>query len=72
MLFLAFYEKADLKHDPTKKNHLVVAISSDRGLCGGIHSGVAKAIRNDINERGDKENVKIVAVGDKARGILQR
>lgn len=69
---LAFYEKADLKHDPTKKNHLVVAISSDRGLCGGIHSGVAKAIRNDINERGDKENVKIVAVGDKARGILQR
>ncbi|GAU93686.1 hypothetical protein RvY_05584 [Ramazzottius varieornatus] len=69
----AFYQKAELKSDPTKKNHLVVAISSDRGLCGGIHSGVAKAIRNDINDQGlDRDNIKIVAVGDKARGILQR
>lgn len=69
---LAFYEKAEVKPDESKPNHLIVAISSDRGLCGGIHSGIAKAIRNDINQKGNAENIKIVAVGDKARGILQR
>jgi F-type H+-transporting ATPase subunit gamma len=69
---LAFYEKAEVKADPSKPNHLIVAISSDRGLCGGIHSGIAKAIRNDINKEANADNIKIVAVGDKARGILQR
>jgi len=67
-----FYEKADVKPDPTKNNELIVAISSERGLCGGIHSGIVRAIRNDINEKKNAGNVKIVAVGDKARGILQR
>jgi len=69
---MAFYEKAEIKGDPSKPNHLIVAISSDRGLCGGIHSGIVKAIKNDLAEKKNVENVKIVAVGDKARGILQR
>ncbi|OQV23146.1 ATP synthase subunit gamma, mitochondrial [Hypsibius exemplaris] len=69
---MAFYEKAEIKGDPAKPNHLIVAISSDRGLCGGIHSGIVKAIRLDLAEKKNVENVKIVAVGDKARGILQR
>jgi F-type H+-transporting ATPase subunit gamma len=51
---------------------LIVAISSDRGLCGGIHSGIVKTIKLDLAEKKNVENVKIVAVGDKARGILQR
>merc|ERR1712180_425412 len=40
----AFYEKVEVEQDKTKPNHLVVALSSDRGLCGGIHSSVAKCI----------------------------
>lgn len=72
LLFVAFYEKAEIKGDPSKPNHLIVAISSDRGLCGGIHSGIVKAIKLDLAEKKNVENVKIVAVGDKARGILQR
>jgi F-type H+-transporting ATPase subunit gamma len=70
--FSAFYEKAEIKADPAKPTHLIVAISSDRGLCGGIHSGIVKAIKHDLIEKKNVENVKIVAVGDKARGILQR
>jgi F0F1-type ATP synthase gamma subunit len=27
---------------------MIIGISSDRGLCGGIHSGIAKAIRNTL------------------------
>ena len=69
---VAFYEKAEVKGDPSKPNHLIVAISSDRGLCGGIHSGIVKAIKLDLAEKKNLENVKLVAVGDKARGILQR
>merc|ERR1712137_1027640 len=34
----AFYQTAEVEQDKSKPNHLVVALSSDRGLCGGIHS----------------------------------
>jgi F0F1-type ATP synthase gamma subunit len=29
-----------------------MAVSSDRGLCGGVHSGIVKSIRNYIKELG--------------------
>ncbi|TNN31856.1 ATP synthase subunit gamma, mitochondrial [Liparis tanakae] len=46
---LALYEKAEIKapEDKTAK-HLLVGVTSDRGLCGAIHSGVAKAIKLEI------------------------
>lgn len=40
------------------------------GLCGAVHSNVIRYIRADLAKEGD--NIKIVAVGDKARSILQR
>jgi len=66
----AFYEKAEVAPPPDAKHHIMIAVSSDRGLCGAIHSSVAKNIRNQIQNSPD--DIKIVAVGDKARGILQR
>lgn len=43
------------------------------GLCGAVHTGVARAIRNDLHGRtGSTENTKIACVGDKSRAILQR
>lgn len=68
----AFYEKTELAQDAAKPNHLVVAMSSDRGLCGGIHSAVVKYIRAMIEEEGPSTETKIIVVGDKAKGILQR
>lgn len=41
----AFYEKAEVTPPEDAKNILFIAMSSDRGLCGGIHSSVAKNIR---------------------------
>lgn len=51
---------------------LVIAITSDRGLCGAVHSSVAKKIRSIMAEAKNPENIKIVCVGDKARALLAR
>lgn len=67
----AVFEKAELEADEAKPNHLIIAISSDRGLCGGIHSGVAKSIKAYTAERPDVDT-KLIICGDKAKSALQR
>ncbi|MEE6481630.1 hypothetical protein FKM82_012920 [Ascaphus truei] len=70
---LALYEKAEIKAPEDKKKHLLVGVSSDRGLCGGIHSSVAKNIKNEISVLSSSgKEVMVVGIGDKLRGILQR
>ncbi|XP_075064699.1 ATP synthase F(1) complex subunit gamma, mitochondrial isoform X3 [Mixophyes fleayi] len=70
---LALYEKAEIKAPEDKKNHLIIGVSSDRGLCGAIHTSVAKAIKNEISLlTGSGKKVMVVGVGDKLRGLLQR
>ena len=56
---------------PSDAKKLYVVISSDSGLCGGIHSSVSKFTRRNINEAGEAEN-QIVVVGDRARNQLTR
>lgn len=68
----AFYDKLEVQAEDGKPNHLIVAVSSDKGLCGGIHSSICKAIKAEMAGKSAEANVKIVAVGDKARGILAR
>jgi len=65
-----FYEKAEVEAPEGKPKHLYIAMSSDRGLCGGIHSSIAKAIRLEMNK--DPENSAIVCIGDKARAMLHK
>jgi len=67
----ALFEKAELESDKTQPQQLVIAISSDRGLCGGIHSGIAKAIRAKTAEQSGI-NTKLIICGDKTKAILQR
>ncbi|XP_061923069.1 ATP synthase subunit gamma, mitochondrial-like isoform X1 [Entelurus aequoreus] len=71
---LALYEKAEIKAPEDKAaKHLIIGVTSDRGLCGAIHSGVAKTIKNEIaNLTGSGKEVMVVNVGDKLRGILHR
>lgn len=69
----AFYEVADIKPPEGKPKTLIIAISSDRGLCGAIHSSVAKHIRTMMQEDPQlADNARIICVGDKVRAILQR
>ncbi|XP_065352217.1 ATP synthase subunit gamma, mitochondrial [Cloeon dipterum] len=67
----AFYDKAEVAPEENKPQRLIVAVTSDRGLCGAVHTSVVRQIRNELSEPG-AENIKVVCVGDKSRAILQR
>jgi len=68
-----FYEKAEVqKPEDPKANKIMLTISSDRGLCGAIHSSVSKVVKAELADGEEHTNIKIVTVGDKARGILGR
>lgn len=64
-----FYEKAEVASKEEEPKKLYIAITSDRGLCGAVHTGVARHIRTELAE---DPNIKVVCVGDKSRAILQR
>lgn len=69
----ALYEKADIKVPEDKKKHLLIGVSSDRGLCGAIHSSVAKQMKNEVATlTAAGKEVMLVGIGDKIRGILHR
>ena len=53
---------------------LYIAMTSDRGLCGGVHSSICKTIRNELlaKPEGALDNVGIICVGDKSRAQLSR
>jgi F-type H+-transporting ATPase subunit gamma len=62
------FEKAETKPLADKKTLYVVA-SSDKGLCGGIHSGLSKATRRMLNEQPDAD---VVVLGEKSKAQLIR
>jgi F-type H+-transporting ATPase subunit gamma len=70
----AFYEKAEVQEpeDNSKAPTILFAISSDKGLCGAIHTSVAKSVRVQLNEKQDTSTAKVICVGDKMRAALQR
>lgn len=67
-------EKSDVDiASPSVKKHLIVAVSSDRGLCGAVHTSVVKAVKAMLAEESRESlDTKIVAIGDKSRQQLQR
>uniref|UniRef100_A0A674GC20 ATP synthase F(1) complex subunit gamma, mitochondrial n=4 Tax=Taeniopygia guttata TaxID=59729 RepID=A0A674GC20_TAEGU len=70
---LSLYEKAEIKPPEDKKKHLLIGVSSDRGLCGAIHTSIAKTLKNEITNLSNAgKEVMVVGVGDKIRGLLQR
>ena len=34
--------------------HIIIAVTSDRGLCGGFNSSIVKAVKNKVKELQDK------------------
>ena len=64
------FEKAETKplEEEGKKTLFIVA-SSDKGLCGGIHSGLSKATRRMLEE---KPNADLVVLGEKSKAQLSR
>merc|ERR1712226_588412 len=69
-----FYDQAEVACDKEAPKNLYVAITSDRGLAGGVHSSICKSIRNDLHEMTPEAvaNTKIICVGDKSRAFMAR
>lgn len=64
------YESAETKPlEGEGKKKLLVVCSSDKGLCGGIHSGLSRYIRRRALE---DANFDLVILGEKCRTQLQR
>merc|ERR1712105_229215 len=69
-----FYDQAEVACDKETPKNLYVAITSDRGLAGGVHSSICKTIRSEMQEKTPEqlENTKIICVGDKSRAFMAR
>ena len=57
----------------SEHTHLLVVLSSDRGLCGGFNGNLLRFARNEIQRlKKEGKDVKLVTVGRKARDLLKR
>jgi F-type H+-transporting ATPase subunit gamma len=53
--------------------HLLIPVTSDRGLCGGFNASIIRQTRQRIQAlENDGKTVKLLCVGRKARDILRR
>lgn len=54
-------------------NHiLIVAITSNRGLCGGFNSNVIKKVNSLIKEDFSKSKVSVVCLGKKIKDVIKK
>ncbi|CEH18230.1 atp synthase f1 gamma [Ceraceosorus bombacis] len=65
---------------PEGGNQLFIVVSSDKGLCGGIHSSVSRKTRSELGKIGGEaaassdsaEGPKVVVLGEKSKAQLAR
>jgi len=62
------FEQAETKPLEDKKTLLVIC-SSDKGLCGGIHSGLTRATRRMLEK---DSNIDLAIIGEKSKAQLGR
>jgi len=71
-----FYKSAEISSDNPQPKELFVAMTSDRGLAGAVHSNINKNIRAQLEAKiaaGESlDNCKVLCVGDKSRAYFQR
>ena len=52
--------------------HIIIAVTSDRGLCGGFNSSIVKAVKNKVKELKEiNEDFKIICIGKKGADVLK-
>ncbi|HJO71470.1 MAG: F0F1 ATP synthase subunit gamma [Rhodospirillales bacterium] len=53
--------------------HLIVAVTADRGLCGGFNNNIAREVRQHVQAlHNEGKTVKLLCVGRKGRDALNR
>jgi F-type H+-transporting ATPase subunit gamma len=64
------FEAAETKPTETEqKKSLIIVCSSDKGLCGGIHSSMSRKIRATFEQDGPSD---LVIIGEKCKAQLSR
>jgi len=54
-----------------EKNILIVAITSNKGLCGGFNSNIIKEV-NNFKKENDSKNIDVLTIGKKGHDILKK
>merc|ERR1712136_376979 len=67
---LSVYEKAEITPSGNAQQLLYVAVASDKGLCGALHSNIARAVKEDMTHLPEGTEAKIVTVGEKAKAAI--
>jgi len=68
----SFYKLISSGEEAKKPKHLLVLMTSDRGLCGAIHTSIAKEAKAQLLNKAADADIKIICIGDKSKAILQR
>lgn len=67
--------KIDYAREREVKNVLIVAVTSDKGLCGAFNSNVVKAVKALIENKYSRlsaSNIHIMFIGKKAHDVMKR
>lgn len=67
------FRQAETQAPESQARTLYLTVSSDKGLCGGVHSSLSKATRRrTAEEREQNSSFGLVVIGDKSKGQLSR
>ena len=77
LLTEVFCDAEVFEHSPAEtpaKRKLFIVVSSDKGLCGGIHSSVTKFTRREFADQSSEleKDSPIMVIGDKSKAQLSR
>lgn len=65
------FKQAEAQPDKDGRE-LIIVVSSDKGLCGGIHTSVSKRTRKMIAEAQGAEKPEVVVLGERSKAQLAR
>ena len=57
--------------DKSDPKELLVPVTSDKGMCGGVNSGIFKEVREYVKDR-KRDNLQIFSIGGKGASAMSR
>ena len=63
---------ADMSSSQAEPRELIVPLTSDKGLCGAINSGIMRDVRSYVETRPNRSKISIFSIGDKGTSAMAR
>lgn len=67
----AYMQRKAPHTDSTNASELLVPLTSDKGLCGGINSSIVRELKSYVKEK-DRSKIKILPIGEKGSVAMIR